>query len=178
MRQAFWGAFGQSCDKKVSQNSAVGNNTGFDPSFLAVNLVYAAESGANGQKITDQPTSIGRKPLMSKESNLNGTEPTDSSGEEAMVFIILGEVRRQDEKEMLPFNALLAAADDDSAVRQCLEALAQEGYEEADLHQIGNLEGRPEEDPFTSAYDAALEGEVAIIAYEQGYDFSGSSSSH
>lgn len=92
--------------------------------------------------------------------------------EDVMVFIIIGEVRRKDESEMIPFNALLAGPDDDTAVRNCLEALAQEGYEEADLHQIGNLEGRPDEDPFIAAYDAALEGEVAIIAYEQGYDLS------
>ena len=89
-----------------------------------------------------------------------------------MVFIIIGEVRHTGETEMIPFNALLAGPDDDTAVRRCLEALAQEGYEEADLHQIGNLEGRPDEDPFISAYEAALEGEVAIIAYEKGYDFS------
>jgi hypothetical protein len=103
--------------------------------------------------------------------------PANMASEEAaedgpMVFIIIGEVRRADEKDMIPFNALLAGPDDDTAVRRCLESLAQEGYEEADLHQIGNLEGRPDEDPFTSAYDAALEGEVAIIAYEKGYDFS------
>lgn len=93
--------------------------------------------------------------------------------EDIMVFIIIGEVRKKGETEMFPFNALLAGPDDDTAVRSCLEALAQEGYEEADLHQIGNLEGRPDEEPFVSAYDAALEGEVAIIAYEQGYDFGG-----
>ncbi len=103
--------------------------------------------------------------------------PANMATEEAaedgpMVFIIIGEVRKADEKNMIPFNALLAGPDDDTAVRRCLESLAQEGYEEADLHQIGNLEGRPDEDPFTSAYDAALEGEVAIIAYEKGYDFS------
>ena len=88
-----------------------------------------------------------------------------------LVFIIIGEVRKAGETNMIPFNALLAAPDDDTAVRHCLEALAQEGYEEADLHQIGNLDGRPDEDPYVSAYDAALEGEVAIIAYESGYDF-------
>ena len=86
--------------------------------------------------------------------------------DEPMVFIILGEVRRADEAEMLPFNCLLAAPDDDSAVRQCLEALAQEGYEEANLNQIGNLEGEPDEEPFASAYQSALEGEIAIIAYD------------
>lgn len=89
-----------------------------------------------------------------------------------MVFIITGEVRRGD-SAMMPFNALLTGPDDDTAVRQCLEALAQEGYEEADLHQIGNLEGAPDDEPFISAYQAALEGEVAIIAYEGGYDFGG-----
>ncbi|MGB7285605.1 MAG: transcriptional regulator [Salaquimonas sp.] len=109
--------------------------------------------------------------MMSAESD---TFP--GKDDEPMVFIVIGEVRRKDEKEMIPFNALLVGPDDDTAVRQCLEALAQEGYEEADLHQIGNLEGRPEEDPFISAYDSALEGEVAIIAYEKGYDFSGGES--
>lgn len=103
---------------------------------------------------------------------ITGTRPRpdNSANDNApMVFIIIGDVRAAGEKEMRPFNALLAAADDDSAVRQCLDALAQEGNEEADLHQIGNLEGRPEEEPFSSAYDAALQGEVAIINYD-GYD--------
>lgn len=97
--------------------------------------------------------------------------PSNFDDESPMIFIIIGEVRRKGTTAMLPFNALLAAPDDDTAVRQCLEALAQEGYEEADLNQIGNLEGRPDEEPFVSAYDAALSGEVSIIAYEGGYDF-------
>lgn len=108
--------------------------------------------------------------MASGKSKGNGKRSPDTANDNTpMVFIIIGDVRAAGEKEMRPFNALLAASDDDSAVRQCLDALAQEGYEEADLHQIGNLEGRPEEDPFTSAYDAALEGEVAIINYD-GYD--------
>lgn len=107
-----------------------------------------------------------------KELSPKKRKITDSVGDEPMVFIIIGEVRQAGETDMIPFNALLAGPDDDTAVRRCLEALAQEGYEEADLHQIGNLEGRPDEDPFISAYEAALEGEVAIIAYEKGYDFS------
>jgi len=34
------------------------------------------------------------------------------------------------------------------------------------LHQIGNLEEVPDEEPFASAYQAALEGEIALIAYD------------
>lgn len=106
-------------------------------------------------------------------SGPNGKQPEMvDEGDGPMIFIIIGEVRPKGETEMMPFNSLLAAPDDDSAVRMCLESLAQEGYEEADLHQIGNLEGRPDDEPYASAYDAALEGEVAIIAYEGGYDLS------
>jgi len=92
--------------------------------------------------------------------------PPGEEDDDVMVFIILGQVRRAGEEQMRPFNALLTGADDDSAVRSCLEALAQQGYEEADLHQIGNLEGEPDEEPFASAYQAALEGEIALIAYD------------
>ena len=95
----------------------------------------------------------------------------DDELDEPMVFIIMGEARRSDETEMIPFNILLTGPDDDTAVKKSLETLAQEGYAEANLDQIGNLDGRPDEEPFVSAYDAALDGEVALIAYEGGYDF-------
>lgn len=99
----------------------------------------------------------------------NGSEV--DGADEPLVFIIIGEVRREAEAASVPFHALLSAPDDDTAVRNTLEALAQEGYQEADLHQIGNLEGQPDEEPHMSAYESALEGEIAIIAYEGGYDF-------
>ncbi len=108
-----------------------------------------------------------KPPVNGSQGALN--DPENANDNLPMVFIIIGDVRAEGESEMRPFNVLLAASDDDSAVRQCLDALAQEGYEEADLHQIGNLEGRPEEEPFISAYDAALKGEVAIINYDS-YD--------
>lgn len=93
--------------------------------------------------------------------------------DDAMVFIIIGEVKKEKDGEMIPFNALLAAPDDDTAVRIILETFAGEGYIEADLNQIGNLEGEPEEEDFKGAYEAALAGEVALIFYEGGYDFTG-----
>lgn len=88
--------------------------------------------------------------------------------EEPIVFIIVGGVRRADESQMSDFHALLSAADDDSAVRRCLEALASEGYEEADLTQIGNIEEPDENDAFYDPYCAALEGHVALLVYGSG----------
>ena len=92
---------------------------------------------------------------------------------ETLIFIIIGEVKKLKDGDMIPFNALLAAPDDDTAVRLVLESFASEGYIETDMHQIGNLEGRPEGEEFQEAYHAAVAGEVALIFFEGGYDFSG-----
>ena len=43
--------------------------------------------------------------------------------------------------------------------------LAEEGFIEADLDQIGMLTDIPDEEPHASAYQGALEGEVAIIRF-------------
>ena len=38
-----------------------------------------------------------------------------------------------------------------SAVRRALESLTREGYVEAELDQIGDMEGEPDEEPHLSA---------------------------
>ena len=93
----------------------------------------------------------------------------ETDGEDdPVVFIIIGGVRRADETQMLDFHALLTAPDDDTAVRRYLEALASEGYEEADLTQIGNIDEPDEDDPFFDPYCAALDGDIALLVYEHG----------
>jgi len=82
---------------------------------------------------------------------------------ESTVFIIIGRVFQQKGDDPVDVHILLVAPDDDTAVRNTLNALAMEGYEEADLDQIGIMEAMPDEEPHASAYQGALEGEVAII---------------
>jgi hypothetical protein len=48
-----------------------------------------------------------------------------------------------------------------------LEALAREGYAEAELDQIGDMEGPPDDEPHMSAYQGALEGEVSIVTFDE-----------
>ena len=62
---------------------------------------------------------------------------------------------------------MLVAPDDDSAVRAALEALAKEGFAEAELDQIGEMEGMPDEEPHASAYQGAIEGEVSIVTFDE-----------
>ncbi|MCP4315508.1 MAG: transcriptional regulator [Hyphomicrobiales bacterium] len=85
------------------------------------------------------------------------------NGEEATVFVIIGRAFERKGDEPTDIHILLSAPDDDSAVREALNALAQEGYEEAELDQIGVLDGMPDEEPYASAFQGAMEGEVAII---------------
>jgi hypothetical protein len=69
-------------------------------------------------------------------------------------------------RESHAIHVMLVAPDDDSAARRALDALAREGYVEAELDRIGDLEGVPDEEPHLSAYQGALEGEVAIITFD------------
>lgn len=91
-----------------------------------------------------------------------------TGGSDPLIFIITGTIRKPESTELIPFNALLRAADDDSAVRNCLNALAQKGYGEANLDRIGNVLSRPEDEKFQGAYDAALNGAVALVVFEGG----------
>lgn len=90
----------------------------------------------------------------------------DNNNEDAMVFIIIGKAYERDgDEDGVDIHVMLKAPDDDSAVREALNALAEEGFLEADLDQIGTLTDEPDEEPHASAYQGALEGEVAIIRF-------------
>ena len=85
--------------------------------------------------------------------------------DDPMVFIIIGKAYEREGEEGIDIHVMLRAPDDDTAVREALNALSEEGFLEADLDQIGTLTGVPEDEPHASAYKGALEGEVAIIRF-------------
>lgn len=91
---------------------------------------------------------------------MNDNEPTP-------VTIITGRVFRRKDGRAEGVHVMLVAPDDDSAVRRALESLAKEGFAEAELDQIGEMEGPPDEEPHASAYQGALEGEVSIITFDE-----------
>ena len=89
----------------------------------------------------------------------------DNLNDHPMVFIIIGKAYTDDDDEGVDIHVMLKAADDDSAVREALNALADEGFAEADLDQIGSLTAIPTDEPHASAYKGVLTGEVAIIRF-------------
>lgn len=88
----------------------------------------------------------------------------DNIADLPLVFIIIGKAYEK-EGEGIDIHVMLKAPDDDTAVRETLNALADEGFIEADLDQIGTLSEIPDEEPHASAFQGALEGEVAIIRF-------------
>ncbi|MCT8996941.1 transcriptional regulator [Chelativorans intermedius] len=90
-----------------------------------------------------------------------------NDNEEKPVTIITGRVWRESGAGSEGVHIMLLAPDDDTAVRMALEALAQEGYAEAELDQIGEMEGAPDEEPHLSAWQSATEGEIAIVTFDE-----------
>jgi hypothetical protein len=114
---------------------------------------------------------IVRKGGMTKFSPLaRRNQPVNDNAEDGVVrpvIIITGRVWKRKGGESEGVHVMLTAPDDDSAVRRALESLAAEGYAEAELDQIGEMEGEPDEEPHLSAYQGALEGEVSIVTFEE-----------
>jgi hypothetical protein len=90
-----------------------------------------------------------------------------NDNEQPAVTIVTGRVWRRKGGPSEGIHVMLVAPDDDSAVRTVLDALTREGYVEAELDQIGDMDGAPDEEPHLSAYQSALEGEVAIITFDE-----------
>lgn len=89
-----------------------------------------------------------------------------NDNEERPVTIITGRVWKKKGGKPEGVHVMLVAPDDDSAVRRALESLAAEGYAEAELDQIGDMDGIPDEEPHISAFQGALEGEVSIVTFD------------
>jgi hypothetical protein len=82
-----------------------------------------------------------------------------NDNEERPVTIITGRVWRKKGGKPEGVHVML--------VRRALESLAAEGFAEAELDQIGDMEGEPDEEPHLSAYQGALEGEVSIVTFDE-----------
>ncbi|MCG8270269.1 transcriptional regulator [Aquamicrobium sp. NLF2-7] len=91
----------------------------------------------------------------------------DTDDSERAVTIITGRVWRRKGGKAEGVHVMLVAPDDDTAVRKALESLAAEGYAEAELDQIGDMQGEPDDEPHISAYQGALEGEVSVITFDE-----------
>lgn len=99
---------------------------------------------------------------------MSGNQPMNDNRERP-VTIITGRARLRKGGVSTGIHVLLVAPDDDTAVRRALESLAGEGYAEAELDRIGDMEGAPVEEPHLSAWQDAIEGAVSIVTFEEPF---------
>lgn len=92
-----------------------------------------------------------------------------NDNEQPSVTIVTGRVWRRKGGESEGIHVMLMAPDDDTAVRTVLDALAKEGFVEAELDRIGDMDGPPDDEPHISAYQSALEGEVSIVTFNEPF---------
>jgi hypothetical protein len=104
---------------------------------------------------------------MTAQTPSPGRNQPVNDNEERPVTIITGRVWKKKGGKPEGVHVMLVAPDDDSAVRRALESLAAEGYAEAELDQIGDMDGAPDDEPHLSAYQGALEGEVSIVTFDE-----------
>ncbi|MBA8882107.1 hypothetical protein [Phyllobacterium myrsinacearum] len=91
------------------------------------------------------------------------TPTTDSKP----VHLIVADVWKNKDDEPRQVHVLLMNDDTDGLVQTALQILANEGYEEAELLEIGTLTTEPEEEPHLSAWKTALTGQVALIEFNE-----------
>ncbi|WP_299481534.1 regulator [uncultured Roseibium sp.] len=85
-----------------------------------------------------------------------------------VVYIVIGRVWENEDalpEDAIKIHALLTAPDEDDAVRRTLEALQGQGFAEAELDQIGVMDGEPDDPLHEGAYQDALAGNVAIVTF-------------
>lgn len=85
--------------------------------------------------------------------------------EPKQVQLVIANVWKDNADEPSRVHLLLAADESADLVNIALQILANEGYAEAELQEIGTLVEEPDEEPHLSAYRNALAGQAALIEF-------------
>lgn len=92
--------------------------------------------------------------------------PTDLP-EPKIVHLVVADVWKDKQEEPRQVHLLLMRDDSEGLVDFALQVLANEGYDEAELLEIGTLTEEPTEEPHLSAYKNALAGQIAMIEFNE-----------
>ena len=95
------------------------------------------------------------------------TPDNDNNFDGPMIFIIHRQgLRSPDASEGIDLHIMLKAPDDDTAVREALNALAEEGFIEADLDEIGMLTARSRLTSHTHSHWAPSKAKSRLSEYQ------------
>ena len=84
-----------------------------------------------------------------------------------VIHLIVADVWKGKDDEPRQVHLLFATDDTENLVNIALQILANEGYDEAELLEIGTITEEPEEEPHLSAWRNALTGQAALIEFNE-----------
>ncbi|GAA0601623.1 hypothetical protein [Paenochrobactrum glaciei] len=91
---------------------------------------------------------------------------TETPKTDLPVHLIIADVWNEGSDESIEVHLLLTNKEDENLVDLALSILAEEGYHEAELLEVGTIEDQPDEEPHRSAWETARGGEVALIEFD------------
>ncbi|MBC2887715.1 hypothetical protein H7Q97_20265 [Ochrobactrum sp. CM-21-5] len=86
------------------------------------------------------------------------------------VHLVIADVWNEGDESPVEVHLLLKADENEDLVQTVLGILAEEGFHEAELLEMGTLTEEPEEEPHKSAWKTAISGEVALIEFEDEHE--------
>lgn len=90
-----------------------------------------------------------------------------SSGNDSpTIHLVIAHAWNEGEESPVEVHLLLKESENDDLVQTVLSILADEGYQEAELLEMGTLTEQPDEEPHKSAWETAIEGQVALIEFD------------
>ncbi len=95
---------------------------------------------------------------------------TNAGDDSPTVHLVIADVWNEGEESPIEVHLLLKADENEDLVQTVLAILAEEGFHEAELLEMGTLTEEPEEEPHKSAWATALSGEVALIEFDDEED--------
>jgi len=96
---------------------------------------------------------------------MSSTTPS-TENDSPVVHLVIADVWNEGEEESIEVHILLKSDEDEDLVQTVLAILSEEGYNEAELVEMGTITEEPEEEPHKSAWHTARTGEVALIEFD------------
>lgn len=93
--------------------------------------------------------------------------PSPATGDDSPeIHLVIADVWNEGDEDPIEIHLLFQLGEDEDLVQTALGVLANEGFDEAELREIGTLNEEPEEEPHKSAWATALTGQVAMIEFD------------
>ncbi len=135
-----------------------------DDYFALPAIIFGPRDGASMRR------GLLKRNRVETQPNIKGifmsSTPTPAGDDSSAIHLIVADVWNEGSEEPIEVHMMFRLGDDEDLVQTALGILADEGYHEAELLEIGTISEEPEEEPHKSAWKTANDGQVALIEFD------------